>query len=557
MICLDALLLLIPVGGFSVAMLAHILGGAPTGQYPMFFMGGVGGLGIASLGYSFSRRPRITETIRGRELIELSEIERRIAKLTPPHAQLLSWGGIKLPERFSENHFCIVGATGSGKTATITHLLHSVLSSVTSGQDTRVVIYDAKRDICSVLHALGVPEERIVMMNPLDSRSAPWDVAADVDEPLLTHQIASIIIPSEQGQNKYFSDAGRDLVAGVMKALMLTCPKRSDGVPDWTFRDVLMSARNESRLRAVLSRCPATSELIEQYFGGGVTFDNIKSTIASNVAMLEPIAALWAKSDVKPVSLRRWCNTETVLVVGNDDSLRAPLDAVNRVIFQRLFELILGQGDSATRRTWFFLDELKEAGQIAMLPRLLNKGRSVGARVVIGFQDLGGLYHLYGHDLAGEIVGMCGNKALLRVDSDVTATWASSAIGEAEVREFSRSESFGREASFSVSEHIKPRQLALRDELKDLPVPQDGVFDGYYITPAVGVFRNKVRVLPLDRGRTDLNFQPRPVEHQYLDGWAEGDWRRLGHLTAPEAPPEARQLHLELDAIRRMERPTG
>ncbi|MDX2201046.1 MAG: type IV secretion system DNA-binding domain-containing protein [Phycisphaerae bacterium] len=492
--------------------------------------------------------------IRGRELSPLANASKKAESLRSPGEPVLSWGGIELPERFSENHFCVVGATGSGKTATITHLLKSVLSQWTAGSDHRVAIYDAKRDIRSVLFALGVPDERIVMMNPLDARSAAWDIAADVDQPLLTHQIASIIIPPEQGPNKFFSDAGRDIVAGVMKSLMLTAAKRPDGVPDWTLRDVLMISRNESRLRAILSACPATTELVEQYFGGGITFDNIKSTIASNVALIEPIAALWAKSTVKPVSLREWCKAQSVLVIGNDDSLRAPLDAVNRVLFQRLFELLLGQGDSTTRRTWIFVDEVKEAGPLPLLPRLLNKGRSVGARVVIGFQDIAGLHGTYGRDLANELVGMCGNKAILRVDSDETAHWASHAIGTAEVYEYSRSWQVSGSGE-QISEQLRTRFVALGDELKDLPVPKAGLFEGYYITPAVGVFKNSVRVLPLDRDKTELNFFPRPVEDQYLEPWGEGDWKRFT-IVRDESPKEARQLRLELTDIQRMEMPS-
>jgi type IV secretory pathway TraG/TraD family ATPase VirD4 len=121
-----------------------------------------------------------------------------------------------------------------------------------------------------------------------------------------------------------------------------------------------------------------------------------------------------------------------VLVLGNDDSVRAAMDAINQVLFQRASELVLRKPNSWSRRSWFFLDEVREAGKLAGLPRLMNKGRSKGVCVALGFQDIHGMKSVYGAELALELVGQCSNKVLLRLESAETAKWASETVGQYE-----------------------------------------------------------------------------------------------------------------------------
>ncbi len=95
----------------------------------------------------------------------------------------------------------------------------------------------------------------------------------------------------------------------------------------------------------------------------------------------EFIAASWERSS-RSISLREWLETESILILGNDEATRTALDAINQVIFKRLSELVLAQSESEseTRRTWIFLDELRQGGRLEELSALLTKGRSKGAQ---------------------------------------------------------------------------------------------------------------------------------------------------------------------------------
>src|SRR5262249_19376606 len=131
--------------------------------------------------------------------------------------------------------------------------------------------------------------------------------------------------------------------------------------------------------------------------------------------------------------------------------------------------------------------------------RLLTKGRSKGAAVVLGFQDIAGLYDVYGKEVAEELVGQCSTKAILRLNSPETAAWASRVLGTHEVIESRRGQSRSYQRSLtakgtwgdSISHGLATRPLVLESEFFDLPEtnPENGL-TGYFITAAGGAYKD-------------------------------------------------------------------
>jgi type IV secretory pathway TraG/TraD family ATPase VirD4 len=280
---------------------------------------------------------------------------------------------------------------------------------------------------------------------------------------------------------------------------------------------VVLILSDTKRAKRLLSSLRQTAHAAREFFQRDPrVLAHIQSTISAHLSGLRAVAALWARSKQK-ISLTQWVNSECILVLGNDESLRAPMDAINRVIFQRITELVLAQSESRTRRTFCFLDECKEIGKLDCLPRLLTKGRSKGVRSVLAFQDIEGMRAVYGDHLAHEVVGMCANKAFLRTDCYETAKWACQIIGDIEQREWTRSITRGSNKSTSQSEHIQKREAILPAQVMQLSLAHDGQFEGYFVTPGIGVYHRTVsfarRLLPLGNV---ANFCPRPPEDQYL-----------------------------------------
>ncbi len=464
--------------------------------------------------------------LRGRELITQRQASRAQKRLRQDDGRV-HFGSMLLPKKAETSHFLFLGTTGSGKTLSIKRMMAEALADLGAAPDQRALVYDPKQDQLSFLHGLGLPSQ-VVTLNPFDRRSASWAIAQDVTGPAAALEVAAIFIPEERSHNRFFSDAARDLLCEVMKAFILQSPRC------WTLRDVIAATRSLNALWSVLSCSPDGRQAFESYFADERTAANVLATLRSRLAPLSPIAALWSKADTA-VSLEEWAREDFVLVLGSSERVRTALDTLNRVIFKRAVELVLSQSESRTRRNWFFLDEVREAGKLDGLSTLLTKGRSKGASVVLGFQDVEGMKAAYGDRLGNEIMAMCSNKAILRLESAETAAWASKQVGEFERIEIRRS--LNTDGAWlpryrtRSEQRIKGDAVLPSEFLSTPPADTANGVTGHFITPFVGAYRNCTplsTLLARAKSANDvLDFIPRQEDEEWLTPWGADDFHRL------------------------------
>ena len=115
------------------------------------------------------------------------------------------------------------------------------------------MVYDAKQDAVSVLAGMDLPCP-VHILNPLDARSASWDMSADITCPASALQVAATLIPANQrDSNPFFSNAARHLLHGALLGFI----KERPGA--WTFRQLLLTVRDAGRLRQLLKRHDLTA----------------------------------------------------------------------------------------------------------------------------------------------------------------------------------------------------------------------------------------------------------------------------------------------------------
>lgn len=450
--------------------------------------------------------------LRGSYLLTLNQARYKILNMIDRNEMLILWAGLPFPERFSSGHFFIVGAVGSGKTIMLRLLMQSTIPRILPGSDWRAIIYDPKRDMMSLLSGMGI-QCPVHNLNWFDKRSKPWALAKDFTTYSSALQFANTVIQDEKGENSFFAKAARDLFAGVMHALIISRPG------EWTFGELLMILSSNKRTKNLLESVSQTRALAEEHFSrNSKTFACVQYTVSANISMLRPIAALWANSPNESFSLNDWIHEESIVVLGSDERLRAPMDAINRVFFRRATEVILSQSESDDRRIWVFLDEIKTAGALDGLGRLLTLGRSKGVRGVLTSQSIEGLKHTFGDHQGEEIASLCSNKACLRTDSWQTARFCSQVLGEAEVVQYKYSSTTGTNTrSTSISEDFVKKDVVMSSQLLRLPQADRKRFYGYFISPNIGLFSGPIffpRAL-CKRGN-EPNFIDRPVEDQYF-----------------------------------------
>jgi len=485
----------------------------------------------------------------------------------------LIWGDQQIEPPFGTEHFLVVGASGSGKTTIINRMLRSVF---TSGFRFRSMIYDPKQEVLPYLYGLTMSQTgRVKVLHPFDTRSCAWDLAEDLNGPVSARQFATNLITDDEegpGSESFFTNAVRDLLTGIILSFINCVPNPKS----WTFRDLILTMLYEPYLRFILEMnltrdndpFPFAARLRESYLTGDTrTTSNIRATINTKLSIYEPVAAVWhlAQEAKQTFALSKWVKEgcRDVLVLGNDESSRAAIDAINQAIFKRATELLLANREAKTsekntgeNQTWFFLDEVREAGKLDGLSRLLTKGRSKGACIVLGFQDIDGMRNAYGEEIAHEICGQCNNIAVLKLNSPSTAKWATELFGSRLTQTRNSSGGMGRggvQASAGVGEEERP-WVYTSDLLYTPPTSLSAGLRGHFRSPDIDPEKNDLSV-HLDWNTDIKPFLPTPhpdvaakeainkvspfcariprdVPEHYLKPWNAEDWDRLG-FTCP------------------------
>ncbi len=439
----------------------------------------------------------------------------------------IAFGRHRLPLSEATGHYSAVGAPGSGKTTLLQMFMQSVLPSIEIEKDARGLIYDAKQDMLSFLPAI-CPSVKVVTAHPYDVRGAAWDMYRDIKDAAVALEVAFTLIPPVHESQPFFADAARHLSYGVIQSFVLTREP-------WTLGTFIRAMQSAKRIRRILRKHPETKAIEKQYFYDPRLVANIMSTIATKLLPLSPIAASWDAA-TETFSLEDWVKENWILVLGNYETGRSAIDAINRCLFKRASDLILNQSNSFTRRTWIILDELTEAGKLDGLIALMKKGRSKGASLFLSFQSIEGVRDrdLYNPEGAAELTGQVANRWFGRLECVATATWASSLFGEIEEQEETVSESTGTGGnSRSVNRHRAMRKLVLESEFMDIEAcNRENGLSGYYIVRSHGAYFDKIEGseiwgAALKSPRKDVpEFIERPAATKLLKPWsAEEDSR--------------------------------
>jgi type IV secretory pathway TraG/TraD family ATPase VirD4 len=279
---------------------------------------------------------------------------------------------------------------------------------------------------------MGVSPERIIILNPFDDRCSAWDLAKDVRTPPEADDLAGALIPKGPGdKDPYFIDTAQRFLAGIIEVFQETAADH------WELRDLILASKNTARLRAILASSPNTSHLIE-HLEPYSTYRSVKSTLDGHMRAYRSIAASWhgAKKRGRSFGIEKWLQTQSVLVLGNSPKAKLPISRVNQLLFTGISKAILNRPGRRSEETFIFLDEFRELGKLNNIADLMITGRSKGAAVVLGFQDVYGVDSVYGREQSREIIGCAQNLGILHLNSTQpdTQKWASEVLGDHEVK---------------------------------------------------------------------------------------------------------------------------
>ena len=591
----DARLLAVMAGGFVARLCAIVI--APN-QAANFFIVGAVLTCIPLWILHHTEDPNRSENkaaenpmIRGTFINTFQDARARVAslfearrQLTPQVKQyLIRWAGLDLPGD-TESHFGLIGINGSGKTLTLYAMLRSIIPTVrdrTVADDgkpaataQRALVFDPENKLTPFLQELA-GEDSVYVLNPFDVRSRSWDIAKDIPDLATAQELAAIFIPKRENDSQsFFQQAAAVILSATFQALFMKAAERAERKdetkrePSWTLRHAFLIATDAKRVAHVLGMTNQTETLYKLLTPTDKTLFNVLADVATTINKLQIVAALWDTSvrdlKVPPFTLRGWLRENTVLVFGRPTNMEDTMLALNSVLLKRASQLIRAHIPAAEQksrgRTWVFLDELRNIGNLPGLDKLLTEGRSRGARVVITFQDIDGLREVYGEHVAEEIANQCDTVSYLRCRG-TTAKWAAERLGRSEFwdKDFntgatstsgSNSNSSGTSSGTTTRKHIT--DAVLESELSGLPPvakatneagQAGGTVQGWHVVTAIeAIFptRKDDAWYPFEQLDQDKQFVERSYKDQHLRAWDDAtDWDEIG--IDPPPPDEEKK----------------
>lgn len=357
----------------------------------------------------------------------------------------IPWGPWDLPLDHREDHFLLMGTAGSGKTVTLTQLYAAILPHIKPKNPAnskcceRALIYDKKGDTLPILYRLkeqGLIHAPIYCLNPHDARSHAWDIAADVNTLPLNqldghfHRIVSNLFPPPSRNAEKHSSFFRNQLVGLAK---LVLHGFAAAKIDWTLRDLFAVLYNEEHRKKILALHPR-GQLALNKCGDTDTCQNIEASIAAEITPygeLSELMQLAAEKENATFSIHEWLQRPSILVLSGTTNPDVPLAHLNRVFITELVEFLAHRPDTRDDITWIFFDEAASLGRQERLPTLLREGRSKGASVFLGIQDVSSFRAEIGKaDEAEGLLAQIKNVAFFKMPDEVSAEWASRRCGE-------------------------------------------------------------------------------------------------------------------------------
>lgn len=344
-------------------------------------------------------------------------------------------------------HFAAFGAPGTGKSLLLEMIMRAALGN---GFLSRALVYDPKAAMSPRIYGgCGVPEAKVIHLNPLDARGYAFDLATDLRSEADIQQFAAKLIPQEKETNPFFPLSAQILFQQPAYAFMRWVPGQ------WNFNDWIQVSLNEEHFLKVLRSTESGAIVASSMLGENKNSD-VLMTLQARLRQYELVAA--ALVGAKPFSLRRWMEAtedHEVVVLTTSRQHSAALDPYLGAVLDFVSQLLMDRADVdesvPNDLTWMLIDEARLAKQFGLLNEALLLTRSKGARFVVNVQAISGAEDAWGRERAHEMLDMFDQMAFCRINGPTTQRVASELCGSERDYLASYSEQVGGQGARTTS----------------------------------------------------------------------------------------------------------
>ena len=438
----DALIRIATQGGSGSFEGVRQAPSSAAGAIASFVLAGLAGIWTGAIVARPINRVRHLE---GPRLLEDKEALELARRLTTSDAWVYLHPSLGLSKFVWNRHVLITGGVGAGKTQILWGVMSQILEMGKYGR--KAFIFDSKGDYTAAI-------EEAVIISPWDARSYAWDLCADISTPESAAIFAQSMIPVKEGE--FFGPAAQEILIGVLLELMHDWQHEKIRW-DWSTLSQRLNLPAEE-LKSIMARHhPPGHRLLED--PTSTTALNILQTVSAHTRPIEQLAIAWGGKK-RQLSLRKWAaegyngRRQIVAQGGPDPDLtRRCISAMINTLIPEVISPALP--DDEQRALVFLLDEFPSLGKINVAP-LIDKGRSKGCVVILGYQSIEQIKDIYGNNFANGLTTMCGTHIVCQTFMGDTQELIAGHFGKRRVAVTS----FSAGASgISATQHEEQRQV--------------------------------------------------------------------------------------------------
>jgi type IV secretory pathway TraG/TraD family ATPase VirD4 len=362
-----------------------------------------------------------TKFIRGAKIIPFNDFLKRLNKLYFDNFNI-KIGNLIFPRKVETSHLLILGATGSGKTVLLNQFIDAFFKRNIKNKKDRFIFYDIKGDFTSVWK-----KRNDLLFFPFDRRCVRYsifnDIFNDVDFDIIAR---SIFEPAKEGRDVdvFFEDASAQVFKTGLIFLYKNKKKKNTDILDF------FSYSREKIIEKFLS-LPHQYHMAINFILDSRTGASVLANLCRKISFVE-----YLKDLDGDFSFRKFITEENIhnnLFIPNISRYKKIFKPLFTFIIDILIREVLSLEDNLNRRIYFIIDEFGSLNKIDSIFNCLKEGRSKGAVLIVGNQDLGDIESLYGKCLTNTFYNNFNSHFFLRLNDPNTCDFISKAIGEAEL----------------------------------------------------------------------------------------------------------------------------
>jgi len=415
------------------------------------------------------------EVLQGSKILEEEELI-KLQKKDKIQGAPIGHRGAKFSEQFETQHCFISGASGTGKTILMRRLYTYYINN-SKYQGAKFLLHDVKGDYVQKFYN----KDTDYIFNLNDSRTFNLNLFNYINTSAELKSIVASIIPQPaEEKDPIWTNSARSILEGIMLYCIKTNQKTNKVVQDLIKQDPESLATKLAKIEGTEDAVTFLSSGSEGQIGN--IYSNFKSRITYFTSLPSNI------DEKKELNIKEWLtdttNTSTIFLL--NDVKNKDLNAIRIAVFLNIaIKELLTLTESKSRKIFFMLDEFGSLQKMQSIVDLLALGRSFGAKVFIGIQEIQRLYAVYGKDLTSTIVNNTSSKIIFRANEAETAEYCAKLVGDVKKKETNLTNTTGADLNSnregaSFANITKTEKAILAADLMHLPNNTYIYKNGYY-----------------------------------------------------------------------------